>query len=133
VSRSETGYQRIHRLIREGQCGLLPLDLSCSCPRRNGPTQPQPQHPGRVGFLTCQECEHQAGLYFDNRVCTHPQARQVAARWLAETIRTWEEQHAQTAAATLCERGPATGPQAALSSSSPDPPREKGPSQLSMF
>jgi hypothetical protein len=66
-------------------------------------------------------------------VCTHPQARQMAARWLAEAIRTWEEQHAQMAAATPRETGPAARPQAALPSSSPDPPGEEGPSQLSMF
>jgi hypothetical protein len=132
MSKGETRDQHIYRLMREGQCGLLPLDLSCPCPKRGGPDRPHPAHPGKVGFLTCQGCEHQTGLHFDNRVCTHPQARQVAARWLAEAIRTWEEQHAQTATTLPREPGEATRPQAALPPSSPDPPRKEGPTQLTM-
>ena len=84
MAKGETRYQRIHRLIREGQCGLLPLDLTCPCPKRNGPDHPHSDHPGKVGFLTCRGCDHHADVYFNNRVCTHPKARQVAARWLAE-------------------------------------------------
>jgi hypothetical protein len=133
MAQGETSYQRIQRLIQQGQCGLLPLDFFCSCPKRGGPDVPHPDHPGRVGFLTCQDCEHQAGLYFDNRVCTHPQARQVAARWLADAIRTWEEQQAQTTTATPRRTDQPTRPQAPLLPSSPDPPRQEEPTQLTMF
>lgn len=45
MARGETRYQRIHRLIREGQCGLLPMDLTCPCPKRGGPDHPHPDHP----------------------------------------------------------------------------------------
>ena len=47
----ETRYQRTQRFIEQGQCGLLPLDFSISCPKRNGPEQPHPEYPGKVGFL----------------------------------------------------------------------------------
>ncbi len=133
MSKGETRDQHIYRLMREGQCGLLPLDFSCPCPKRNGPDQSHPDHPGQVGFLTCQGCEYQAGLHFNNRVCTHPQARQVAARCLAEAIRAWEEQHAPAATATPRKVGQTTEPQAPLCPSSPDPPRQEGPTQLTMF
>ena len=133
MARGETRYQRIHRLIREGLCGLLPLDLTCPCPKRNGPDHPHSDHPGKVGFLTCRGCDHHADVYFDNRVCTHPKARQVAAKWLAEAIRAWEEQHAQTATAKPREPDQATDSPIPLSPSSPDPPRQEGPTQLPMF
>ena len=90
----ETRYQRILRLIEDGECGLLPLNFSCPCPKSGGPEHPHPDHPGKVGFLTCSGCRHNTDLYLDNRVCTHPQARQVAARWLADAIRAWEERQA---------------------------------------
>jgi hypothetical protein len=93
----ETRHQRIFRLLREGQCGLLPFDLSCPCPRRDGPERPQPDHPGRVGFLTCHGCQHNAGLFFTSRVCMHANARQTSTRWLGDTIRAWEEEQAQPA------------------------------------
>ena len=133
MARGETRYQRIHRLIEEGQCGLLPLDLTCTCPRRNGPNAPHPDHPGKVGFLTCHGCEHHVGSYFKNRVCTHPRARQVAARWLAEAIRAWEEKHTPTTPARSEQEGEAPKRQTSLSPSSPDPPRQKGSTQLTMF
>jgi hypothetical protein len=98
--KSETRYQRISRLLREGQCGLLPLDLSCPCPRRDGPEQPHRDHPGRVGFLTCYGCPHNGGLFFTSRVCTHANARQTATRWLGDTIRAWEEAQARAAPQT---------------------------------
>jgi hypothetical protein len=47
--KSETRYQRILRLIEDGECGLLPLNYTCPCPRRNGPEHPHPSHP--VGLL----------------------------------------------------------------------------------
>ena len=100
--KSETRYQRILRLIEDGECGLLPLNYTCPCPRRNGPEQPHPDHPGKVGFLTCSGCQYNTDLYLDNRVCTHPQARQVAARWLAEAIRAWEERQAGQQQLRLC-------------------------------
>ena len=90
-----TRYQRILRLIEDGECGLLPLDFSCRCPRRAGPPHPHPEHPGQVGHLTCSGCCHNADLYFTTRVCTHPQARQVAARWRAEAIQRWEAEQRQ--------------------------------------
>jgi hypothetical protein len=133
MAKGETRYQRIHRLIREGQCGLLPLDLTCPCPKRNGPDHPHSDHPGKVGFLTCRGCDHHADIYFDNRVCTHPKARQVAARWLAEAIRAWEEQH-DPMTTTKPEQADQTAKlQAPTSPSSPDPPRQEGPTQLPMF
>ena len=133
MARGETRYQRIHRLIREGQCGLLPLDLTCPCPKRGGPDHPHSDHPGKVGFLTCRGCEHHADIYFDNRVCTHPKARQVAARWLAGAIRPWEEQHAQPSPTKSQKAHQVTGPQASLPTSSPDPPARERPAQLAMF
>jgi hypothetical protein len=45
VAKGETRYQRIHHLIREGQCGLLPLDFTCPCPKRGGPDHPHSDHP----------------------------------------------------------------------------------------
>ena len=140
MAKGETRYQRIHRLIREGQCGLLPLDLSCPCgvplpmrcPKRGGPEQPHPDHPGRVGFLTCNGCQYNTDLFFDNRVCTHPKARQVAARWLAKAIHAWEAQHAPTAPARPKEADQAIKLQVPLRPSSPDPPRQEGPTQLTM-
>jgi len=87
-----TRHQRILSLIEDGECGLLPLDFSCPCPRRGGPAHPHPEHPGRVGYLTCSGCRHNNDLYFTNRVCIHPQARRVAARWLAEAITAWAEE-----------------------------------------
>ena len=97
----ETRYQRLFRLIERGQCGLLPLDHTCPCPRRSGPEQPHVDHPGKVGFLTCNGCPHNADLFLDNRVCTHPNARETAARWLAEAIRRWEEEQAPQAQPAL--------------------------------
>ena len=133
MAKGETRYQRIHRLIREGQCGLLPLDLTCPCPKRNGPDHPHSDHPGKVGFLTCRGCDHHADVYFDNRVCTHPKARQVAARWLAEAIRAWEEQHDPITTDKPEQSDATTKLQAPTSPSSPDPPRHEGPTQLPMF
>ena len=98
----ETRYQRIQRLIEDGDCGLLPLNFSCPCAKRGGPEHPHPDHPEKVGFLTCNGCQYNAGLYVDNRVCTHPQARQMAARWLAEAIKAWEEREAQQRQLRLC-------------------------------
>jgi hypothetical protein len=57
----------------------------------------KPTHPGRVGFLTCNGCQYNTDLYFDNRVCTHPNARQTATRWLADAIHAWEEKQARQA------------------------------------
>ena len=133
MAKGETRYQRIHRLIHEGQCGLLPLDLTCSCPKRGGPDHPHSNHPGKVGFLTCRGCDHHADVYFNNRVCTHPKARQVAARWLAESIRAWKEQHDPMATTKPAQAGETTKLQAPTSPSSPDPPRQEGPTQLPMF
>ena len=99
--KDETRYQRIQRLLTGGECGLLPFDLSCACPKRGGPTEPHPDHPGRVGLLTCQGCTYNGGLHFQNRVCTHANARQVAARWLADAIQRWEEQQAPQTQPTL--------------------------------
>jgi hypothetical protein len=129
----ETRYQRLDRLIEQGLCGLLPLDFSCLCPRLNGPERPHADHPGRVGFLTCNGCQYNTDLFFTNRVCTHPQARQVAARWLAEAIRTWEEQHTLTSPARPEEADQAIRLQVPLPPSCPDPPKQEGPTQLSMF
>ena len=98
----ETRYQRILRLIEDGECGLLPLNFSCPCPKSGGPEHPHPDHPGKVGFLTCSGCRHNTDLYLDNRVCTHPKARQVAARWLADAIRAWEERQAEQQQMRLC-------------------------------
>ena len=133
MAKGETRYQRIHRLIREGLCGLLPLDLTCPCPKRAGPDHPHSDHPGKVGFLTCRGCDHHADVYFNNRVCTHPKARQVAARWLAEAIRAWEEQHDPMITAKPEQADKITELQAPTSPSSPDPPRQEGPTQLPMF
>lgn len=91
----ETRYRRIHRLIEDGECGLLSLDFSCLCPRRDGPEQPHVDHPGKVGFLTCNGCKYNTDVYFDSRVCTHPNARRTAAKWLADAIRAWEERQSQ--------------------------------------
>lgn len=92
MTKSETRHQRIDRLIREGACGLLPTDWSAPCPKRGGPEKPDGRHPAMVGFLTCSGCPHNDGLwYFEQVVCTHPGARQVASRLLAEALRHWEE------------------------------------------
>jgi hypothetical protein len=131
MSRSETRYQRILRLIRDGQCGLLPLDLTLPCPKRGGPEQPQAEHPGKVGLGTCRGCEHQAGLHFHSRVCTHPNARQVAARWLAEAIRRSEEPGA--ASAITAPRSAAFPATAQAPASDPDLPKREEPAQLKMF
>jgi hypothetical protein len=85
-----------------------------------------------VGFLTCQGCEHHAGIHFNNRVCTHPRARQVAARWLAEAIRAWEEQQAPATPARSEQEDKAPKRQTSLSHSSPDPPGQEGPTQMAM-
>ena len=98
----ETRYQRIHRLMKEGKCGLLPFDFSCPCPKRGGPQQSHPVHPGRVGFITCRGCAYNTDLYLDSRVCTHPKARHVANKWLADAIKTWEERQAQHQQPRLC-------------------------------
>ena len=133
MAKVETRYQRIHRLIREGQCGLLPLDLTCPCPKRSGPDHPHSDHPGKVGFLTCRGCDHHADVYFDNRVCTHPKARQVAARWLAEAIRAWEEQHDPMTTTKPEQADETTKLLTPMSPSSPYPLRQEGPTQLPMF
>jgi hypothetical protein len=133
MAQGETRYQRIQRLLREGQCGLLPLDLTCACAKRGGPDHAHPDYPGKVGFLTCQGCQHHAGLYFENQVCTQPHARRVAARWLAEAIRAWEAAHTRATAAPPrgCSRG--IQPQVAGTPSSPDAPQRQAPAQLAMF
>ena len=97
----ETRHRRIQRLMREGSCGLLPYDFSCPCPKKNGPEEPHPDHPGRVGFLTCSGCTYNAGLRFTNCVCTHPHASQVAARWLADAIKAWRAQQSTPTQLTL--------------------------------
>ena len=99
----ETRYQLIYRLIEEGRCGLLPVDrhYPCPCPRRDGPKRPNSDRPGMVWYRTCSGCRYFADLYFDNHVCTHPKARQAAARWLADAIRHWEKQHQEPASKQL--------------------------------
>ncbi len=102
MSKSETRHQRIERLIREGGCGLLPTDFSAPCPKRAGPEQPDDRHPGMVGFLTCSGCpNHEGPWYFEQVVCTHQGARQVASRLLAEALRRWEESQAPKAQPAL--------------------------------
>ena len=98
----QTRYQRIHRLMKDGGCGLLPFDFCCPCPKRHGPEDAHPEHPGQVGFLTCRGCTYNTDLYFDSRVCTHPNARNVAAKWLADTIKAWEAQQSQKQQLRLC-------------------------------
>jgi hypothetical protein len=99
---SETRRQRLCHLIEERRCGLLPTDLSCSCPKRGGPEHPRNGHPGKVGHLTCSGCKYYDGpWYFKQQVCTHPRARQTAAQWLAEALRRWEEAQAPKAQPTL--------------------------------
>ena len=102
MTKSETRHQRIERLIREGQCGPLPTDFSAPCPSRGGPEQPDARHPGRVCFLTCSGCTSNEGCwYFEQVVCTHPGARQVASYLLAEALRRWEESQAPKAQPAL--------------------------------
>lgn len=102
MSKTETRHQCIDRLIREGACGLLPTDFSSPCPRKGGPEQPDDRHLGKVGFLTCSGCEHNAGpWYHEQVVCTHPGARQIASRLLAEALRRWEESQAPKAQPAL--------------------------------
>lgn len=102
MSKTETRHQRIERLLREGQCGLLPTDFSAACPKRDGPERPDDRHPGMVGFLTCSGCASNEGCwYFEQVVCTHPGARQVASRLLAEALRRWEESQAPKAQPAL--------------------------------
>ena len=102
MSKAESRYQRIDRLIREGQCGLLPTGFSAPCAQRGGPEQPDERRPGMVGFLTCSGCPHNDGpWYFQQVVCTHPGARQVASRLLADALRRWEETQAPKAQPTL--------------------------------
>jgi len=90
---SLTRDQRIAEARRTGQCGLILADFSTCCPRRNGPVNANPDHPSKVGYpgangyCTCSGCEHFLGLDWNNYVCTHPNARAVAARALAERIR----------------------------------------------
>ena len=96
-SRPETRRERINRLIAEGKCGLLPAADSyypCPCPRKSGPEHPDPAHPGMVWHATCRGCRYFEGSRFTNYVCSHPQARQVSARHLAEAVRRWEEEQA---------------------------------------
>jgi hypothetical protein len=69
---------------------------------KHGKSMSKPTHPGRVGFLTCSGCRYNTDLYLDNRVCTHPGARQVARRWLAEAIKAWEERQAEQQQLRLC-------------------------------
>ena len=100
--RHETRYQRIHRLLKDGECGLLPFDFSCPCPKRGGPQDPHPDHPGLVGFLTCSGCAYNTDIYFNNHVCTHPNAQAVVAKWLADTIKAWEAQQTHQRQLRLC-------------------------------
>ena len=101
-TKNQTRHQLIEEMIRQGQCGLLATDLTVPCPRRGRPEQPDPRHPGRIGFLTCSGCAHNAGpWYFQQGACTHPGARQVASQCLAEALRRWEEAQQQKAQLTL--------------------------------
>ena len=96
---SPTRDQLVAWKIQNGECGLLPNDFSVSCPKRNGPVNPHPDRPGRVGwpgasgFCTCSGCQYFLGLDFNSFVCTHTNAHTVAAQALADAIRRWEEEH----------------------------------------
>ena len=119
--------------IQNGECGLIRQDFSTACPRRNGPVNPSPDHPRLVGFpgengyCTCSGCQHFLGLEFDSYVCTHPNARGVAAQALAEAIRRWEEaQGLVTAKSAPLQCAPEPEPE-------PKTPAQPAEGQLSLF
>ena len=121
--------------IQNGECGLLRADWSTPCAKRGGPINPNPDHPGLVGFpgengfCTCSGCQYFLGLEFDSYVCTHPNARAVAAQALAEAIRRWEEEQgllAALAATPQCAQEPEPEPE-------PEMPGQAEGGQLSLF
>lgn len=136
---SLTRDQRIAEAKRTGQCGLILADWSTPCPKRNGPVNPSSDHPGKVGFpgangfCTCSGCEHFLGLDWNNYVCTHPNARAVAARALAERIRAWEESRAPAGQIQAQPEPPPRPESEPPQAPSPQPEPEKGPTQLSLF
>jgi hypothetical protein len=119
--------------VQNGECGLLRADWTAPCPRRNGPVNPSPDHPHMVGFpgengyCTCSGCQYFLGLEFESYVCTHPNARAVAARALAEAIRRWEEEQGQRAVKSALLQ-PVREP-----AQDPETPAETEASQLSLF
>ena len=101
-TKNQTRHQLIDEMIHQGQCGLLAIDFSAPCSKRDGPERPDERHPGRIGFLTCNGCAHNAGpWYFQQVVCTHRGARQVASQCTADALRRWEEVQKQKAQLTL--------------------------------
>ena len=119
--------------MQNGECGLIRPDWETVCPKRGGPVNPNPAHPGKVGFpgadgyCTCSGCQDFLGLEFDNYVCTHPNAHAVAARALAEAIRRWEEaQGLVTAKPAPPKRTPEPEPE-------PKTPVQPAEGQLSLF
>ena len=53
---------------------------------------PDPEHPGKVGWGTCIGCRYSTDMHFHNKVCTHPKAHEVAAKWLGAKIKAYKEQ-----------------------------------------
>ena len=119
--------------MQNGECGLIRQDFSTACPRRNGPVNPSPDHPrmvgfpGENGFCTCSSCQHFLGLEFDSYVCTHPNARAVAAKALSEAIRRWEEEQGQRAVKS------APPQRAQEPGQEPETPDQDAGGQLSLF
>ena len=119
--------------IQNGECGLIRQDFSTACPRRNGPVNPSPDYPrmvgfpGENGFCTCSGCQYFLGLEFDSYICTHPNARAVAAQALAEAIRHWEEEQGVLATQSAMPQ-PRQEPEP-----EPEPPDQPAGGQLSLF
>ena len=130
LPKNPTRDQLIAWLQQTGGCGLLLADFSTRCPKRGGPVNPNPEHPGLVGFpgengyCTCSGCEHFLGLDWNNYVCKHPGARAVAARALGERIRQWEE--SQT-------RADRPEPQVEAKEAEPQPAPEQHQVQMTLF
>ena len=119
--------------MQQGECGLIRQDFSTKCPKRQGPVNPHPDHPGKVGFpgengyCTCSGCPYFLGLELDSYVCTHPNARAVSARALAEAIQRWEEEQG------LQRQEPAPPEREEAANTEPDEPCQAEEGQMVLF
>ena len=97
--RNPTRRQLVAWKMQTGQAAVMADDWSTICPRRQGPANPSPDHPRRVGFpgesgfCTCSGCRHFLGLGdLGGYVCDHPEARATAARAMAARLAAQEEE-----------------------------------------
>lgn len=76
-----------HRAV--GQCLSTPEDIDLLTYANSF------DHPGMVGFGTCNRCRTSLGLFEFGTVSTHPKAKQISTQAMAEAVKEFEESQQQ--------------------------------------